>query len=704
MLQLRWMEWIGAGRRVPSGGLLLFCFLVLAAVPVLWGGALWGGDSKEVGETSEVMGFRVTGGAAPGYIEDRACALCHREIAKSYEAVGMARSFMTPSADNRIEDFSETPWTHEPSGRTYEMAWEEEQLIFRRWQEGEGGERVNLWEQPVNWILGSGNHARTYLAHSPGGELYQLPVAWYSQEGRWGMAPGFNRANHEGVGRRVRRECMFCHNGYPNVPAGSDAHFRGHRFPEVLPEGTGCQRCHGPGAEHVRRAMGGMGTTDALRQAIVNPARLPAARRDAVCWQCHLQPSFTMVGVRRFGRGDYSFRPGEALSDYLVSVDVVEADEPEEERFEINHHPYRLEQSRCFQESAGALSCLTCHDPHRKVPAAERAAHYRAACLSCHQDEACRLDEMTATVSHAGVDPEDCVSCHMPERRPHDVVEVVMTDHTIQRSPPPESERLATRPEGDPEVESFHLHRSAIEDSADPDRLALLGVLAAVRAGGGSAGEAVAQLESLIESKPPQAFEPYLDLMRAAVQQRRFGVAEKAFAEVSRRTAGEPAAEEWSAILRLARGDREGALAILDQAVAGNPERPEARFNRGRIRVAVGRLEEAAADFEAVAASRPNQVFAWYQLGLVRARQERPEAAVAAFQRALAVEPSHTDSYRALAETLGAMGEDAERDRWLRYGARWAKRPAELPDPDVRSESTSKEPSIDGRKGRGGNE
>jgi hypothetical protein len=106
------------------------------------------------------------------------------------------------------------------------------------------------------------------------GEPFQLPLAWYTQEGRWGMAPGYDRPDHEGVLRRVRRECLFCHNGYPEVAAGSDAYGAPQTYPEKLPEWLGCRRCHGPGGEHVRRASGGTEPKETIRAANVNPARL----------------------------------------------------------------------------------------------------------------------------------------------------------------------------------------------------------------------------------------------------------------------------------------------------------------------------------------------------------------------------------------------------------------------------------------------
>ena len=110
------------------------------------------------------------------------------------------------------------------------------------------------------------------------------------------------------------------------------------------------------------------------RATIVNPIRLTVSLRNDICYSCHMQPTVTLAGIRRFGRSIQSFRPGQALTDYLSPVDIDDEEISRSERFEINHHPYRLEQSACFKKSAGALSCLTCHDPHRKVPVEARPA------------------------------------------------------------------------------------------------------------------------------------------------------------------------------------------------------------------------------------------------------------------------------------------------------------------------------------------
>ena len=100
------------------------------------------------------------------------------------------------------------------------------------------------------------------------------------------MAPGYDRPDHEGITRRVRRECLFCHNAAPtsdSVAARWDERVAPQTWPVELPHGIGCQRCHGPGSDHVRLGWSGTATPADLRAAIVQPARLePATSRSSL--------------------------------------------------------------------------------------------------------------------------------------------------------------------------------------------------------------------------------------------------------------------------------------------------------------------------------------------------------------------------------------------------------------------------------------
>jgi Tfp pilus assembly protein PilF len=579
------------------------------------------------------FGFPPTTGAAPGYVPDRACALCHSDLAKTYAEKGMARAFRRPRPETDIEDFSAPAFVHSKSGQQLRMMRRDGRLVFERWQAGADGRPVDVFETEVDWILGSGDHARTYLYQTPGGEIYQLHLAWYTQEGRWGMAPGFDRADHEGVLRRVRRECVFCHTAYPDVPAGADAYGAPQVFPTEVPEGIGCQRCHGPGAEHVGQALGGIGSRAEIRASIFNPGRLPATKRDEVCQGCHLQPSVALPGLRRFGRGDFSYRPGEPLSDYLVQVDIEEDGRSRSDRFEINHHPYRLQQSQCFLASGGQLSCLTCHDPHQRVPEAQKAAHYRAACESCHGQEACTRPEHAAG--------GDCVSCHMPKRRTEDVVHVVMTDHKITRRPGG-PELLAPLEEREPVLVDIRLLPGGPGGALGE----VYRAAAVARAAGGS--EALAYLEKKLAETRPVEPEPWLDLAQAQLRAGRPADAERTLAGLLERSPGHPQALEWLALAQAGQGKSDAAIAELRQLLAQHPGRIEAEYNLGRLLAVRKQNDEAAQHLERVLRARPNLAAGWHSLGEIRAAQGRPKDAAACWRRALEIDPASTRSRRAL--------------------------------------------------------
>ena len=622
--------------------------------------------TKQQGGTLAALGHTVTSGAASGYVDDQACAMCHSEIYATYGRTGMARSFVRPAAQHVIEDFSKARGPHEPSKRQYEMAFEGGEYRFRRYQRDEEGQAINVFEHGVDWILGSGDHSRTYLYQTESGELYQLPIAYYAEDKTWFMAPGFDRPNHEGIGRRVSRECMFCHNAYPDVAEGSDAYGVAPVYPKKLPEGIGCQRCHGPGAEHVRTALSPDADLERKRATIVNPARLEPALRNDVCHQCHRQPSAALLGVRRFGRTDYSYRPGEPLADYLVHMDPVEEGKDRSQRFEINHHPYRLEQSQCFRKSDGALSCGTCHDPHRTAPQAERAAHYRTACQTCHQPDGYSAAHAAATPA---VDTDNCASCHMPKRRTQDFVHAVMTDHLIRRRPGGE-DLLAPLKESEPKITDVEL----VEPETVPearDRY-IYRAAAVLRAASGSHAAATQRLEMLLAGAEIEDVEPYLDLAKGQLKQRQFEAAEQTARAILDRDPDNQQAREWLGLSLLARRQLDEAQEQFQEVLKQNPNRPEAHYNLGLLLIGKDQYAEAAAHLEKAAKARSNMAPAWYYLGYTNAKLNRLNEAFVSYRRTLQIEPSHTRAYVGIGQILIQQGNRDEAIRYYRHGLKVA--------------------------------
>ncbi len=422
--------------------------------------------------------------------------------------------------------------------------------------------------------------------------------------------------------------------------------------------------------QHVELATRQISDLQTVRASIVNPGKLSPERRDDICHSCHLQPSVELFGVRRFGTPDYAFRPGQALADYLVLVDVEEEGRARADRFEINHHPYRLRQSRCFLASK-KLSCLTCHDPHRKVPPSERLAHYRAACLSCHSAAACRLPEMATQSAPAGIVADDCVACHMPQRRPSDVIHTVMTDHWIRRRPGG-PELVAPREKEPPSV--FVGMEFLFPDSAPQGQLGeVYKSVAVLRAASGTA--ALEHLERSLAAARPESPEPWLDLAQAQIQHGRFAAADLTLSRFLARFPRDPLAREWQAITQARLGAEDRGVETLRELVEEQPERPEAWFNLGLFQLSQGEVEAATSALERALALRPNLVSGWFYLARARAARGQLELAAAAYRQALAVDPGNERAYLDYGELLLRRGERAEALRWWCHGRAVARRP-----------------------------
>jgi predicted CXXCH cytochrome family protein len=388
-----------------------------------------------------MAGELAAGGPAAHYADPKVCADCHAEIAKSYQKTGMGRSFSRVLAGSIPGETSAGSFRHEASNSFFSMVPHDGSWFQRRWQKGFDGKETNVDEKRVDYVLGSGNHARTYLHLTDKNTLQELPLGWYAEKGGyWAMNPGYDRPDYAGSVRPIYYECMFCHNGYPKIPGGKDTDASQMKYAMPLPEGIDCQRCHGPAQKHVDEASEGA-AAEVVRAAIVNPRRLSPDRAIEVCLQCHLETSNQKLpfAVVRLERAPFSYVPGQPLSDYQL---VFDREPGRNKSFEIAQGAYRLRQSQCYLKSGGKLSCTSCHNPH-DIPRGEQAtAHYNQVCAGCHQSFTQKLTKVSAHQQQGA----NCVGCHMPRRRTDDAIHVVMTDHLIARRPPA-GDLLAEKPE-----------------------------------------------------------------------------------------------------------------------------------------------------------------------------------------------------------------------------------------------------------------
>jgi tetratricopeptide (TPR) repeat protein len=505
----------------------------------------------------------------------------------------MGRSFFVPATANTIEDYAKNPeYYHALSDSHYSMTIRNGQYFQRRWQLDAGGKEINAEELQIDYVMGSGNHARSYLHRTGRGMLIELPLGWYPDKGgEWGMAPGSD-TEHPQTRRFVSYKCMFCHNAYPNgsssTPAASQTPGSDPVFLGQLPQGIDCQRCHGPGGEHVRTAG---------RASMVNPAKLPPDRRMEVCMQCHLETTSGRIPavLQRFDRGAFSYIPGQPLVDFAIHFDHAPGT-GHEGKFEAVSSVYRLRQSRCFLESGGKLECATCHDVHRIPRGEEAVRQYSSVCLQCHTSAhpAPVTTSVTATAA-------DCITCHMPKRRVDDAPHVIMTDHLIQRRAPAGAlVEFAERPAEEYRGEVVPYYPSPLPETPQN---ALYRAVAQVGLGNNVAA-GLPELVRLIDEIKPQEAEFYMVL-----------------------------GDGWKSL-----GKPQEAAAAYQQALKIKPD--SARAMRALAVVDQPHAEEILAHAVQIA---PNDPESWFRYGVLTGSAER-------IQKAITLDPWLPDQSRRLAE------------------------------------------------------
>ena len=531
--------------------------------------------------------------AAAEYVDTRGCAQCHREIVDAYKKTGMGRSF------SRAEPVTGT-FFHKASDRYYDIR----DGVMSRWQQGFRGEQENRISRSIDYVVGSGNHSRTFLHRNPDGTLNELPVSFYSQDRQhFAMSPGYDRADHEDFRRPVPDECLFCHNAYP-------------RKDQPRPEGIDCQRCHGPASNH---------------RALVNPAKLSRERQMDVCQQCHLETTSSPLPamVRKASRAVFSYKPGEPLTDYASYFDTDMKD-----RFEVAHQAYRLRKSACFLGSQ--MTCTTCHDPHRE----QTTEHFIEVCKTCH------------TAGHKR--DQNCLECHMWKRPTDDVPQVVMTDHYIQRRKPASytaamfGARVPYFKDQNPgplyflkgldsskagnHTAAIQWFEEALKTGDNPD--AARRELAASLAIQGNLARAVEEGEKL--PNDPLAL---ANLGNAYLQQGRLEDA----ARVLQKAPERPEANNLLGLTLLRRGDKAGAEAAFRNAINLQPDLAEAQNNLGNLLAERHDYAEAAWHFEKAVAANPRYVEARHSYGLVLALAGANAKARVQLEQALRLAPDSAE-------------------------------------------------------------
>lgn len=597
---------------------------------------------------------------ANAYVDPVLCAACHQEIAATYEKTGMGRSFSKISAEHPVEPGPAKPFYHEPSDTYYAMVQHDGKTFQRRWQLDYDGKETNVEEKSADYVLGSGNHGRTYLHMTPRGGLQQLPLGWYAENGgSWNMLPGFDRRDYPGSERPIHYECMFCHNAYPQIPKANEEPGAEAVYQNPLPNGIDCQRCHGPGRNHIQ-TVGKAGVTQAeIRASIVNPARLSPDREMEVCMECHLETSSLRLphAVQRVDKAPFSYNPAQPLENFEL---IFDREPGKNTRFEVAGGAYGLRKSQCYLKTqsgdpANALRCTTCHDPHNIPRGAEATAHYNGICRNCH------AADFTRTVS-AGqhTSNTDCISCHMPKRRTDDAIHIVMTDHFIQRNPPPSS--LAMKPE------SYESDDTAYKGEVVPywpAKLASteaneLDVAVAQVRDGSNLKEGIPRLEALLKKYQPPQSEYYLRLAEAWQMQKDAAHAEQYYNEALRHNPTSTVITLDLANAQIEWKEFPQAEATLRRALALTPNDPVAWGLLGQTLFQQGKFADAKPALEKAVSLDADLPEPHNYLAGMLVRQGDLAGAEREFRAAIDILPSNADWQSNLAGLIASRGDTTQ--------------------------------------------
>lgn len=324
---------------------------------------------------------------AATYVGRQVCKECHSENFDLHAHSGHASTITSASDPRIVEKFVGCEFdAGEPYG-TFRYFLDDHGLKVRR--------TVGKTEEtfPLQYALGSGEHGITLLtlidplevsesAVSDSGagvsETEQEPVGiehrvtWFSTTGGFGRTPGHEdhvpRPGPEMFGETQRGEvlqsCISCHSTTGTVV--------GKTIVDHVPN-VNCEKCHGPGSEHVREAR----ASDSPPPFSIGQSDWTTESELRLCGSCHRLPQ------------DMTRRQ---LRDYATPL--------------VRFQPIGLLRSECYLQSEGELKCTTCHNPHMTIKKKSKAAYVQD-CIDCHLEDS--DDHVSCPVSPT----QGCIECHM---------------------------------------------------------------------------------------------------------------------------------------------------------------------------------------------------------------------------------------------------------------------------------------------------
>jgi len=350
----------------------------------------------------------------PTYVGAAACAKCHADVERRWSQSRHSKMVQPATTASVKGDFTRGQITLR--GGNYRLR-EKDGIYYIAESYLTGKEQ----EHRVDYTLGN-RRIQHYLTTLPSGRVIVLPPSWDVLRKDW--FHNFDIADPDETSEVMvqvwNKNCYSCH------VSQQEKNFdvaRNEYKTVWLNFGTNCERCHGPGSEHVAHYTAAKPAGPA--RDIVLQTRLAPDRNTMVCAQCH---SFRDIHVKGYTAGaDYYdfFLP---VLEYDQPADKDPAYWPDGRTRRFSNDAFGLWQSECYLK--GGVTCVACHVSAHETEI-EKNAQLRpdanALCTRCH---AAIGKALTAHTHHAEKSTgSSCVECHMP--RTVFSIKAAIRDHSM---------------------------------------------------------------------------------------------------------------------------------------------------------------------------------------------------------------------------------------------------------------------------------
>jgi predicted CXXCH cytochrome family protein len=199
---------------------------------------------------------------------------------------------------------------------------------------------------------------------------------------------------------------------------------------QVAEWNVGCERCHGPGSEHVAHPS---------RSNILNPAGMDNVAATDTCISCHSQgqPPHNPIEGKLYD-WPVGYQAGSKLQDFWRLEDCALGQTTFYYFPDCTAHKNRM-QGNDFVQSVmyrHGITCSSCHDVHGTANYAQLRKPANQICLDCHGPSSSNGPQTATLEEHThhkhGSPGSECVACHMPAIETEGVPGTFVHAHTFR--------------------------------------------------------------------------------------------------------------------------------------------------------------------------------------------------------------------------------------------------------------------------------